>query len=231
MTEPTAVSTAATSAKALKENAKRLGLQWGLRPGTVSVTGATPQVKLDGDTDTNHQVVDLTSSTLAVGTRIMTLMLPDSMYIVGFPGGAKNLNPGVYSNQAAAGPIGTTETVTDTTPSALNFAAGRAFKVNVGWWHTASVANQGIIRLRRGTTTGGTVLGVNRFNANTGSAIRSNDVMFFRNSTGTAVADKISLTLIASTGTITLSASTDTPRYMVFTDAGSADDYADWPSL
>lgn len=216
--------------EALVDNAKRLGLQWGLRPGSVSATGEITQVMLDGDTETNHQAIDLTSSTLGIGTRVMTLMLPDSMYIVGFPGGAKNLNPGVYSNQAAAGPIGTSETVTDTTGTML-FAAGHAFKAYIGWWHTASVANTGILRVRRGTTTGGNLLGVNRFNAQTGGALRNHDVIFFRNGTGTAVSDTLVLTLIASTGTITLSASTDTPRYLVVEDAGPASKYADWPSL
>lgn len=223
-------SAAATSAKALVDNAKRLGLQWGLRQGAVSATGNITQVMLDGDTTTNHQAVDLTSSTLTIGTRVMVLMLPDSMYIVGFPGGYKNLDPGVYSNQAASAAIGAVETVTDTTGNMV-FAAGRAFRAFLGWWHTASVATTGIIRIRRGTTAGGTLLGVNRFNSTTGGAIRDNDVIFFRNATGTLVTDTLVLTLIAAAGTITLSASTDTPRYLVIEDAGPASKYTDWPTL
>lgn len=230
MKEDSLISASATSAKALVENAKRLGLQWGLRPGYVSSVGNINQVVLDGDATTNHQVVDLTSSTLAVGTRVMVLMLPDSMYIVGFPGGFKSLDPGVYANNAASAAIGAVETVTDTTQT-MEFAAGRAFEIAIGWWHTASVANQGVIRIRQGTTTGGTLLAANRFNSNTGSAIHEHDLAFFRNSSGTLITDSLVLTLVASAGTITFSASVETPRYMVVRDAGPASSFTNWATM
>lgn len=230
MSDEPFISASATSAKSLVENAKRLGLQWELRPGSVAAVGDTTKVYLDGDVDTQHQVVDLTSANLSIGTRVMTLLLPDSMYVIGFPGGAKSLDPGVYSTQAASVAIGAAETVTDTTQS-MDFPAGLAFQAFIGWWHSASVTTTGIIRVRRGTTAGGNLLGVNRFNTTTGSAVRSHDAIYFRNGTGTEVSDTLVLTLVATSGTVTLAASTDTPRYLVVKEAGPASQYTNWPSL
>lgn len=82
------VDPAVAAARAIKENAKRLGLEWTLRQGTVGTPGPTLRVRLDGpDVDTQHQVFNLLDGVPPPGTRVMVLMLPDAMYIVGRIGG------------------------------------------------------------------------------------------------------------------------------------------------
>lgn len=80
----TGVDPAVQAAKSLKENAKRLGMEWTIRPGTVASQGPVVTVHLDGpDTDTTHQVISMLDSIPVQGSRVMVLILPDTMYIVG----------------------------------------------------------------------------------------------------------------------------------------------------
>ena len=91
MTDPTvhrdsrAASLISVGAHAIIENAKRLGLQWGIAPATVqqaSVSTGFVQIIMDGDT-TPIQAMSLVGSLLP-GWRVMVLSVPPSAnFIVG----------------------------------------------------------------------------------------------------------------------------------------------------
>lgn len=226
------VSASATSAKALVDNAKRLGLQWSLRPGVVSSLGTVTKVKLDGpDTDTQHQVIDLTSGTLTLGTRVQVLILPEAMYIVGFPGGYGNPfpDPTLPMGNAAASAAISAETVLETA-SNVTVKAGRAVAWEFGLFLTPSVTNFTAFNLRKGNTTAGTLVAFTRFALTGGNTVRVLEKIYFINGTASDYTGDFAWTMATTTGTTTAAAS-GTRRWWWLRDAGPATNFSGWTSL
>ena len=65
------------------DNARRLGLTWQLRIGTLRTTGEFPTVLVDGDDTTTLSAIPMAGN-MAAGSRVYLLIVPpDGVYIVG----------------------------------------------------------------------------------------------------------------------------------------------------
>lgn len=143
--------------------ADRFGLTWGRRPGTVmEITGQftprQPSVVMDGD-DRGIPVVSLVGI-LAVGDRVMVDRVPPAgHYAVGL------LNRDTVSVAPEDVPMSVAATTSSATIIAeavsltvsVDLRAGSIYRVEAGSAILAATATPATYRLRKGTTTGGTL--------------------------------------------------------------------------
>jgi hypothetical protein len=130
--------------------ADRLGLTWGLRPGTVVLTTSpySPReasVRMDGD-DGNITVVSLIGD-MAVGDRVMVMHVPPAgEYTIGF----LNRPSSAIFTQASTSDTANiiAETVTFTLPS-VTLEFGAAYRVEGGNRINAGAAAAATYRLRK----------------------------------------------------------------------------------
>lgn len=142
----------------LIKSADRLGLTWGLRPGTVQLTTSpySPReasVRMDGD-DGTITVVSLMGD-LFVGDRVMVMRVPPAgEYAIG----ALNRAPSTIYTQAATTNTALiiAETVTFTLPS-VHLQLGTAYRVEGGNRIDAAGASSATFRLRKTNIAGAVV--------------------------------------------------------------------------
>ena len=140
-------------------------------------------------------------------------------------GGAPTSSVSVTSNSGAI----SSETVIMTIPS-TTYQSGRAYRLEVRGKLQASTANTGTLRVRFGTTTGGTLIatlgGVPVTATGTNPAAGFNFEVYLKVDSGDPdVTTAMAITLASSTGTDTLLAGSNEPAYAVTYDVGDWNDY------
>lgn len=143
----------------LVRTADRLGLRWGLRPGTV-VSVSLPydareaSVRMDGD-DNGITVVSLVND-LVLNDRVMVLWVPSAgQYAIGKLN-SPSLGPPITQASTANTGVITVETVTFTFPS-VTLVQGTAYRVEGGNRINAGAATTGVYRLRKTNIAGAIV--------------------------------------------------------------------------
>lgn len=218
---------AQAAAAALVDNAKRLGLQWGLRPASVLVYDSDTDaymVMYDGDEE-GIAAINLSGLLLALDDRVMVAFVPPSGNFIIGSRTSTGLLTRIDSDSSSGAVSG--ETVVMTTPLA-SFKAGRAYMFRFGSRTVASVngahAQYGI---RQGDDTSGTLLAnVNMTIPTLGTGMQT--PWIGATVYGVAETDIDSyfvLTLQASTGTMTQFANASNIRYFEIYEHGRGDDF------
>lgn len=206
--------------------ADRLGLRWGLRPGTV-VSVSSPydpreaSVRMDGD-DTSITVVSLIND-LALGDRVMVVWVPSAgQYAIGKLN-APSLGPSV--SQASTSDTGTitAETVTFTFTS-LTLKRGTAYRVEGGNRVNASTAVSAIFRLRT-TNLAGAIVAQSPSFAGIGLGLATNAHWTSFITPTTDLTSNFVYTLQATGVGVVSLGSAVSPRFVSITPAGRAADY------
>jgi hypothetical protein len=233
VTDPIA-TTISVGAQEIVAQAQNLGLTWILRPATV--TDSSPlMIRYDGDTvDTTP--VNMTGRVLAVGRRVMGLLIPPSgNFVAGFYGedqGYPVMLVDLISSVTPSAAIGA-ETTVLTLPSAV-YRSERAYMIEFRTDVISSTGtNNNQWRVRR-TNVAGTIMGTGVW-APRSSAAGSNDFgsdVVIRNNTAFDVTDTMVLTYnVAGAGTITMNAGATQVAYMRRYDIGPADSFPNAPTL
>lgn len=224
-----------TLIQSLMIHKKDLGLTWDIRAGKVTDDGLPFRVAIDGDdrATSDSMIVISMVGDLVKDQRVYVLQTdPTTMYVVGFVNAASWAYIGNITNASAQSGI-TAEVVSLTLPS-TRFRAGRMFRVDWGCWFSMTVASGfAISRVRKGITTGGTVLGASRIKLTSGdSALHQSDHTYFANRSGADVTTSLVFTAQGTTGTLSLDASADTPRTMLVKEIGNESDFSSsFPTL
>lgn len=225
-------------AESIVERAQALGLTWTLRPATVSVaTTEALLIAYDAPTDlisTPITAVNLTGQGLAVGTRVMGLVVPPSgNYVIGFPtmGGA----PSNGFAGALAGRIDsiansasvTAEAAVLTIPN-VTFRSGRAYRWQFWGKVNPSVINIARFQVRRGSVAGTLLTGSMDWNQSlVGVGEPRAALGYVKRLASTDTTDAMVLTLTAvGLGALLQEGSATFARFFEVYDAGPATNYA-----
>lgn len=206
--------------------ADRLGLRWGLRPGTV-VSVSLPydpreaSVQMDGDL-TSITVVSLIND-LALGDRVMVVWVPSAgQYAIGKLNAPSMGPPAAQASTSNTGVI-TAETVTFTLTS-LTLKQGTAYRVEGGNRINASAAVSAIYRLRKTDITG-TIVAQSPSFAGVGLGLATNaHWTSFITPTVDLTSDFVYTLQGTGVGVVSLGNAVS-PRFVSITPAGRADDY------
>lgn len=190
-----------TGAKAIVNNAKRLGLTWTLTLATV--TNASPvEAIVDGDSVPIGMVSMV--GFLSLGQRVYVIQVPPSgNFIVGFVSAARSY----YGIGNQTGTLGTT-----TPEAAIPFAAWAQepsvviqrnqivkVTVNIVLFQSASTNTVGSVRVRKGSVTvSGTLLGRWACQLVTQASLNASSftlIGYFKNTSGSVVDTPLSITL------------------------------------
>lgn len=227
-------------AQAIKEDAKRLGLTWSLRPATVQSYDGTSGHALiiyDGGDTVSLDAVSL-MGTVRNGQRVMGMVVPPSgNFVIGglgleFPTMGVS---GYASSNVNTGSIAA-ETVTLTVVTNQPLYVGRCYEAQILGSYVANavvpvVNTQGILKVRKDTIAGTVLLdqrtavlpplGFNIAEYNSGQ--------FQVSSTGTKT---LVLTMASNTATgIIIVGNATTLRWLRILDVGKIDDYANIISI
>lgn len=215
----------------LLRQAKRLGLIWDLRPGTVTNTSAStfgayePIVVMDGDVVTAAIPTVSLVGPLAVNMRVMVMRVPPAgNYVIGNLSVAaiKRYEIGALANHGTT--ITTVETLLETF---TNFTAlpGAAYRIEVDGWLLAATTVLTSFRLRKTNTAGQTLSASDAFPGGGLSQGPMRHVGYFVNRTTSPVTSNLVLTGITLSGTSTWGADAERPRYVSIQYCGPSVDY------
>jgi hypothetical protein len=206
--------------------ADRLGLRWGLRPGTV-VSVSSPydtrevSARMDGD-DVGITVVSLVED-LALGDRIMVVWVPSAgQYAIG------RLNSPATTAFAAAATSNTATIVAETvvlTITSVTLRKGTAYRVEAGVSHLAAATINAFFRVRKTNIAGAVWATSTQFLGNGAIVNAPAQWAAYITPTVDIVNTPVVLTMTASgTGSVYVG-SAAAPRYFSITGAGRAADY------
>jgi hypothetical protein len=230
MTEPALTRTApnliGVGAQSVSQNAIRLGLTWRMRPATVATVDSLTSVTIVQDGDTAEIAAVSLVGTVAVGDRVMSILLPPAgVFIIGYlPTFARNALVARIGTITSGPAIGA-ETADLTTPS-FTAVTGRAYRVNYRGLNVSSVANLVTMRIRQNTTGGQLLSTRQQSHANTVGQTYF-DSVYFTNTTGADITTTLITSLQASAGTVTATGSASLNRYLEVYEVGSSDSYPD----
>lgn len=205
--------------------ADRLGLIWGLRPGTVAsvdypYTPREANVRMDGD-DGGISVVSLVND-LAAGDRVMVVRVPPhGEYAIGL---LNQVSPSPVT-QASTSDTGTVtvETVTFTFTS-LTLKQGTAYRVEGGNRINAAAAVSAIYRLRK-TNLAGAIVAQSPSFAGIGLGFASNaHWTSFITPTADLTSDFVYTLQATGLGAVSLGNAVS-PRFVSITPSGRAADF------
>lgn len=226
--DPTIPQTASlASVNELVEQARRLGLVWGLRPGTVTdISGAgapyNPRMQMDGDpTNTSMPTVSLIGG-LALGMRAEVMFVPPmGNYIIGIinPATTQRYEIGALSNHGTT--ITTTEQVMETF-TGFNALGGAAYRVEFDGFLVAGTTSFTTFRLRKTNTSGQSLSASDQTPGIGLGAAPFRHVGYFRNTGNGTLTYNLVLTAVTSTSTVTWGADAERPRYVSIQYAGPA---------
>lgn len=207
--------------------ADRLGLRWGLRPGTV-VSVSSPydpreaSVRMDGD-DTSITVVSLIND-LALGDRIMVVWVPSAgQYAIGKLN-APSLGPPFAAASTSNSATVTAEAVLLTIPS-VTLKAGTAYRVEAGPSVVSLTTISSFYRLRKTNLAGAVWASSSQFLGGGALFNQPAEWWSFLTPTVDIVNTPVVLTM-ASTGAGAISpGSAAAPRFVSITGVGRAVDY------
>ncbi len=198
------------------DTAKRLGLTWTLRPGTVA-TPSPLTVTYDGDTVPIGMVSMV--GDLVTGDRVYCIAVPPAgNFIIGR---VAALGPVARVDSSTSSGAIAGETVVLTTPT-VNFQVGHIYRIGWRGQTVSSVANTTTYRVRLTSSTG-TLLNVFTFEFPAADSDTFSDSFYL--AVATATSDVVVLTLQASAGTTTMAANTTNVRFLEVIDMGSAVQY------
>jgi hypothetical protein len=215
------------STEEIVAQAQRLGLVWGLRPGTVTdVSDAgspyNPRIQMDGDpVNISLPTVSLIGG-LALGMRVMVMHVPPmGNYLVGVinPDTTKRYEIGSLTTHGTT--ITTTETVMETFTS-FNVLGGAAYRVEVDGYLVAATTTFTTFRLRK-TNTAGQSLNASDLHPGIGLGQGPfRHVGYFRNTGNATLTYNLVLTAVTGTSTSSWGADSERPRYVSIRYAGPA---------
>lgn len=207
--------------------ADRLGLRWGLRPGTV-VSVSLPydpreaSVRMDGD-ETAITVVSLVND-LALNDRVMVVWVPSAgQYAIGKLNAPSMGGAFAAASTSSTGTI-TAETVVLTIPS-VTLRKGTAYRVESGPSIVSLVTISTFWRVRKTDITGAVWATSSQFYG--GGALFNQPAEWWSFITPTVdiVASPVVLTMTSTGAGAIQSAAVATPRFFSITPAGRAVDY------
>lgn len=215
----------------LLRQARRLGLIWELRPGTVSNTTASaigsyePIVVMDGDVATAAIPTVSLVGPVAVDMRVMVMRVPPAgNYIIGIisVSAVKRYEIGALSNHGTT--ITTTETVMETFTSFVALP-GAAYRIEVDGALLAATTTLTRFRLRKTNTVGQSLSASDAFPGVGLGQGPLRHVGYFRNTGAVSVTSNLVLTAATFASTSTWYGDSETPRYVSIQYAGPAVDY------
>jgi hypothetical protein len=206
--------------------ADRLGLRWGLRPGTV-VSVSLPydpreaSVQMDGDL-TSITVVSLIND-LALGDRVMVLWVPSAgQYAIGLLNAPSLGAPFTQFATTDTATI-TAETVTFTFPS-VTLVKGTAYRVDGGTRIIAGGAVSAIMRLRKTNIAGTIVAESPSFFGHGGGLVANSNWRSFITPNVTMTSPFV-YTVTGTAPGVVGSGSAVSPRFASITPVGRASEY------
>lgn len=229
--DPTTVQTVSlASVDELLAQARRLGLVWSLRPGTVTniTNGASaynPRVVMDGDdANADIQVTSLVGG-VAVDMRVMVMFVPPiGNYVIGIISTAHTQRYEIGALSGHGTTITTTETVMETFTN-FNVLAGAAYRYEIDGTLIAGTSTGTQFQIRK-TNTSGQSLGSSDIWPGIGLSFAPfRHVGYFRNTGLSTITTTIVLTATTTTSTATWYADTELPRYVAIQYAGPAIEY------
>lgn len=211
----------------LIRTANRLGLTWGLRPGTVVSVLApyTPReasVRMDGDTDTAITVVSLVND-LTLGDRVMVMWVPPAgQYAIGLLNSASLSPPSTQVSTSSSGTI-TAETVVFTLPS-VTLIKGTAYCVRGDTRIDGATTVTAIMRLRK-TNIAGAIVAQSPSFPGVGAGLSANALWEgFITPSATLTSAFVYTTTATGLGIISVGSAT-VPRFVSITAVGRAVDF------
>ena len=230
MTEPELPALLGSTAEAIVNNAKDLGLTWTLRPATASTpTTDGPTVVYDGDTTVMNAVSLI--GTVSGTERVMMLQIPPGgNYIIGLLAERPPLG---LANVSTAGTIATATSASEVAISSANWASepiftfppGRIFSVQMtgGCYNTAGGPRIIGVRLRVGQSTiSGNLLVYRPWLCDliAGVGASYDWTGYFKNSSTSTLNSRLSVTIqnILGTGTVAIYGDATQPNVVTVQD-------------
>lgn len=220
-------TTSLASVDELVQQADRLGLTWGLRPGTVTDVSDggspyNPRVQMDGDPQNIALPTVSLIGGLALGMRVQVMRVPPAgNYIIGVinPVTTQRYEIGAFANHGTS--ITTTEAVMETF-SSFNVLGGAAYRLEIDGYLIAATTTFTTFRLRK-TNTAGQSLNASDQHPGIGLGVGPfRHVGYFRNTGNATLTYNLVLTAVTATSSSTWGADAEHPRYVSIQYAGPA---------
>jgi len=220
-------TTSLASVDELVTQARRLGLVWDLRPGTVTdiANGGAPYnplVQMDGDpVNIALPTVSLIGG-LALGMRVQVMRVPPTgNYLIGVinPDTTKRYEIGALTSHGTT--ITTTETVMETFTS-FNALGGAAYRIEIDGSLLAGDTVFTRFRLRKTNTGGQSLNATDQWPGIGLGQAPFRHVGYFRNTGNATLTYTLVLTAVTASSTSTWYADSETPRYVSIQYAGPA---------
>ena len=195
--------------QAIRADARRLGLVWRIRPGTVETTDGENAIgSLDGDGGVLIPMINLVGA--VAGERVFVIEIPEGgNYIIGRPGQAALVDRvDSVANSAAVG----AEAVVLTSNS-ITFMENAAYRAVLRGATQSSASASAVYRIRQ-TNLSGTILHVTQDLGNTTGFTQYDEMVIGRGVGSGDLVDNLVLTLQAGSGTVTMLGNTAFVRYL-----------------